>query len=335
MTSAGVAPPVVDLARPQRIHVVGVGGAGMSAIASVLVAMGHDVSGSDLKAVARPRAAGRPGRDGRDRPRRRRTSAPPTSWPRPSAMPEHNPEVRAARARGIPVVRRAEILAAICATRRTLAVAGTARQDDHLLDAGAGAGGGGPATQLHRRWRRQRDRRRVRVGPGRAAGRGGRRERRHLHRAAALGRPGHQRRGRPPRPLRDGRARCGTPSAASSPASRARGWSASTCRGAPSSPPRPGPRASRCAPSASRPRPTTASPTSSSGGSAPRSTCVRGARRWAASSCRCRVPTTPPTPPRRRPSPSRPAPISPPPSGPSRATPAWPGACSSAARPPA
>ena len=41
---------------------------------------------------------------------------------------------------------------------------------------------------------------------------------------------------------------------------------------------------------------------------------LRGARRWAASSCRCRGRTTPPTPPRRRPSRSRPAPISPPPS---------------------
>ena len=38
-----------DLGRPRRIHIVGVGGAGMSAIASVLAAMGHQVSGSDLK----------------------------------------------------------------------------------------------------------------------------------------------------------------------------------------------------------------------------------------------------------------------------------------------
>ena len=41
--------PTVDLTPPQAIHVVGVGGAGMSAIASVLAAMGHRVSGSDLK----------------------------------------------------------------------------------------------------------------------------------------------------------------------------------------------------------------------------------------------------------------------------------------------
>ena len=39
----------LDLGVPQRIHIVGIGGAGMSAIALVLRAMGHHVSGSDLK----------------------------------------------------------------------------------------------------------------------------------------------------------------------------------------------------------------------------------------------------------------------------------------------
>ena len=39
----------LDLGQPRRIHIVGIGGAGMSAIALVLRDMGHDVSGSDLK----------------------------------------------------------------------------------------------------------------------------------------------------------------------------------------------------------------------------------------------------------------------------------------------
>ena len=42
--------PLLDLSAPTHVHVVGVGGAGMSAIAEVLVSMGHTVSGSDLKA---------------------------------------------------------------------------------------------------------------------------------------------------------------------------------------------------------------------------------------------------------------------------------------------
>jgi len=39
----------LDLSSPQRLHVVGVGGPGMSAIAIVLAEMGHRVSGSDLR----------------------------------------------------------------------------------------------------------------------------------------------------------------------------------------------------------------------------------------------------------------------------------------------
>jgi len=45
--------PDLDLTVMRRIHVVGVGGAGMSAIAEVLAAIGHEVTGSDLKASTR------------------------------------------------------------------------------------------------------------------------------------------------------------------------------------------------------------------------------------------------------------------------------------------
>ena len=68
----------LDLSRPVRIHVVGIGGAGMSAIATVLAAMGHQVSGSDLKSSAsleRLRSLGvtRHGRPRRGQPARRRS----------------------------------------------------------------------------------------------------------------------------------------------------------------------------------------------------------------------------------------------------------------------
>src|SRR5689334_11030807 len=39
----------LDLTAPRSVHIVGVGGAGMSAIATVLARMGHRVSGSDLR----------------------------------------------------------------------------------------------------------------------------------------------------------------------------------------------------------------------------------------------------------------------------------------------
>jgi UDP-N-acetylmuramate--alanine ligase len=40
---------ILDLRRRLRLHVVGVGGPGMSAIATCLAQMGHEVSGSDIK----------------------------------------------------------------------------------------------------------------------------------------------------------------------------------------------------------------------------------------------------------------------------------------------
>lgn len=115
----------LDLSRPQRIHVVGIGGAGMSAIATVLAQMGHRVSGSDLKesrTVARLRVAGVDVSIGHDADH---VSADVDAVVVSTAIPSSSPEVRAAEERGIPVLRRAEALRAIVATRRTVAVAGS------------------------------------------------------------------------------------------------------------------------------------------------------------------------------------------------------------------
>ena len=103
---------------------MGVGGSGMSAIASVLLAMGHDVSGSDAAAspvLDRLAAAGARVRAGHDP----RAVAGVDVVLRSTAIPLDDPEVAAATAAGIPVLRRAEALAAICGVRRTLAVSGT------------------------------------------------------------------------------------------------------------------------------------------------------------------------------------------------------------------
>lgn len=123
--SVDVSGVAIDLAQPHVIHVVGVGGAGMSAIATVLAAMGHQVTGSDLKsspAFERLRAESVPvvvGHAGEN-------LGPQVAYvTRSTAIPDSNAEVRAARERNIPVLSRAEILAAIAATRATVAVAGT------------------------------------------------------------------------------------------------------------------------------------------------------------------------------------------------------------------
>lgn len=109
---------------PQHVHVVGVGGAGMRAIASVLAHLGHTVSGSDLKpspGLDRLRAQGVEVRVGHDAAHVAGADVVAVS----TAIPDTNPEVAAAREAGIPVLRRAEVLAAITRVRRTVSVSGT------------------------------------------------------------------------------------------------------------------------------------------------------------------------------------------------------------------
>lgn len=108
----------------RHIHVVGVGGAGMSAIASVLAAMGHEVSGSDLKASAamrRLQAAGVTVSVGHEA----RNVGDADLVTVSTAIPEGNAEVDEARRRGIRVLSRAELLAELCGLKRCVAVSGT------------------------------------------------------------------------------------------------------------------------------------------------------------------------------------------------------------------
>ena len=115
---------LLDLSVPRRVHVVGVGGAGMSAIAVVLAAMGHDVTGSDLKPSAgleRLEALGVAVTVGHAAANLGQAEL----LTRSTAVPDRNPECRAAAEAGIPVLSRADVLTAICAQRSTVAVAGT------------------------------------------------------------------------------------------------------------------------------------------------------------------------------------------------------------------
>jgi UDP-N-acetylmuramate--alanine ligase len=115
-----------DLAldRPRRIHLVGVGGAGMSAIARILVQRGHDVRGSDLtegRANAALRALGVRIHRGHDAANVADAELVVTS----TAVPMDNVEVLAARRAGIPVVPRARMLAATIRGSTAVLVAGT------------------------------------------------------------------------------------------------------------------------------------------------------------------------------------------------------------------
>ena len=115
----------LDLSTPLRIHVVGIGGAGMSAIATVLAAMGHGVSGSDLKSsssLERVRSLGARVSVGGHRAENLGDAEVVAVS---TAVPEDNPELIAARVAGLQVLRRADVLSAIAATRRAVGVAGT------------------------------------------------------------------------------------------------------------------------------------------------------------------------------------------------------------------
>ena len=119
-----VSPALGDPSTLRRVHIVGIGGAGMSAIATVLRAMGHEVSGSDLResgVTERLQSLGIAVSFGHDAANVRGADLVTLS----TAVRSDNPEVVEARERGIPVMARAETLAAVAMLRRCIAVAGT------------------------------------------------------------------------------------------------------------------------------------------------------------------------------------------------------------------
>ncbi|KAF4408402.1 MULTISPECIES: UDP-N-acetylmuramate--L-alanine ligase [Streptomyces] len=145
-----------------RAHFVGIGGAGMSGVARILLAAGVPVSGSDTKEsrnVEALRSLGAVVHIGHDAAHVRGASRVVTS----NALRDDNPEVRAARELGLPVVHRAGALAAVMAGGHRVAVAGTAgktsttgmltviaRQCGTDPSFAAGANLGGAGTNAHR-----------------------------------------------------------------------------------------------------------------------------------------------------------------------------------------
>ena len=108
----------------KNIHFIGIGGSGMSGIAEVLVNLGFNVTGSDLvsnSVTVRLQAAGATVYQGHQKENLKDADVIVVS----SAVNEANPEVKEARARGIPVVPRALMLAELMRFRQGIAVAGT------------------------------------------------------------------------------------------------------------------------------------------------------------------------------------------------------------------
>jgi UDP-N-acetylmuramate--alanine ligase len=125
MTNTGTPQPnSLALSGIRRLHFIGIGGAGMSGIALVLYRRGYDVTGSDLKPsryVALLEDAGVRVTLGHDAANLDHPDVVVIS----SAIPEQNQEIREARRRGLPVVKRAQALAWLMEGRRGIAVCGT------------------------------------------------------------------------------------------------------------------------------------------------------------------------------------------------------------------
>src|SRR3954453_3937510 len=127
MSAADVAAwrdPIPALDSLGAVHFIGIGGAGMSGIARIMLARGLRVSGTDRRDSSTMRglpALGARGGGGHDAAHPRDAATVVVS----TAIRAENPELVAARERGLRVVPRAVALASVMAGRRSVAVAGT------------------------------------------------------------------------------------------------------------------------------------------------------------------------------------------------------------------
>jgi UDP-N-acetylmuramate--alanine ligase len=114
----------VGMSRIKKIHFIGIGGVGMGGIAEVMLNLGYQVSGSDLrenKIVKRLKSLGAEIAIGHDAANIADSDVIVVS----TAVVQDNPEVQAARERRIPIIRRAEMLAELMRFRFGIAIAGT------------------------------------------------------------------------------------------------------------------------------------------------------------------------------------------------------------------
>ena len=121
---SGVGFKAPEMGGVQRIHFVGIGGAGMSGIAEVLINQGYEVSGSDLHPSAvTARLASLGARVFKGHAPEQVAGADVVV--RSSAIDDGNPEIVDAHERRIPVIARAEMLGELMRYRHGIAIAGT------------------------------------------------------------------------------------------------------------------------------------------------------------------------------------------------------------------
>lgn len=115
---------IPEMRRIRRIHFIGIGGAGMSGIAEVLINMGYEISGSDIRESVTTRHLESKGAQivvGHHAANVMGADVVVNS----TAVKADNPEMVAAKEQRIPIVRRAEMLGELMRYRHGIAIAGT------------------------------------------------------------------------------------------------------------------------------------------------------------------------------------------------------------------
>ena len=115
----------MNFLRVRRVHFVGIGGAGMSGLAEILSSVGLTVTGSDLREGEETRRLRGLGIPVFAAGHRAEHVAGADVVVYSSAVAEENPELVAARAAGVPVIKRAEMLAEVMRVKTGIAIAGS------------------------------------------------------------------------------------------------------------------------------------------------------------------------------------------------------------------
>jgi UDP-N-acetylmuramate--alanine ligase len=115
---------IPEMRRIRTIHFVGIGGAGMCGIAEVLLNQGYKITGSDMRESGNTERLSRLGAEvfiGHQASNVARADVVVYS----SAVTDKNPEMKAARKQGKPIIARAEMLSELMRYRHGIAIAGT------------------------------------------------------------------------------------------------------------------------------------------------------------------------------------------------------------------
>ena len=112
------------LSEVRSIYLVGIGGIGMSGLALLLKDRGFEVKGSDEKESANAKMLRAQGIEVFIGHREEQVSSDTDILGYSSAIGEENPEILQAKKRGVNIFKRAELLAALCRGRKTIAVSG-------------------------------------------------------------------------------------------------------------------------------------------------------------------------------------------------------------------